>query len=326
MGPILVVGATGFIGQHLVCRLLASGLAVRGIAREEIHGRPFPEHVEIIKADIRNLRAVREGLAGIETVFHLAGKVRDLEQVETTDEHEEVTVNGTHNVMTAAIGAGVKKVIYFSSLSVYGNGCHDVTDESAPCKPITGYGRAKLKAEHCVLEEGANACIHVSCLRPAMVYGAGCRGNLPRMIKLIDMGMFPPVPDCPNHRSMAHVSNVVEAAILAATKPQANGQVYNVTDARAYSTREIYELICRGLGKKFPRWQMPIWALKILARLGDAIGRLRGRRFLFDSDAFDKLIGSACYSSEKITRELGYRPSVTFEDALPELITWYRKS
>jgi nucleoside-diphosphate-sugar epimerase len=83
-------------------------------------------------------------------------------------------------------------------------------------------------------------------------------------------------------------------------------------------------MICRGLGKPIPRWHVPLGALKGLARVGDAIGRLRGRRFMFDSDALEKLTGSAWYSSEKIAREMCFRPRVTFEEALPELISWYR--
>jgi len=143
---------------------------------------------------------------------------------------------------------------------------------------------------------------------------------------MIDRGLFPPLPNVANDRSMVHVSDVVEAAMLAAYKQEANGQVYNVTDTCSYSAREIYELICKGLGKNVPNWHVPVSVLKIAARVGDVIGMVRDRRVLFDSDALDKLIGSAWYSSEKISRELGYRPSITFEEALPELIAWYRKS
>ena len=145
------------------------------------------------------------------------------------------------------------------------------------------------------------------------------------MISAIDRGIFPPLSEVGNCRSMVHVSNVVEGAILAATNPVANGQCYIVTDSRPYSTRELYEMICRGLGKRVSRWHVRLEALRILGRVGDFIGRVRGRRFLFDSDALNKLIGSARYSSEKISRELGYHPSITFEEALPELIAWYRK-
>jgi len=113
--------------------------------------------------------------------------------------------------------------------------------------------------------------------------------------------------------------------VLAAHTPAADGQSYIVTDGRAYSTRELYKLICRALGKPIPRWYVPLWTLKTLGKAGDAIGWISGKRFLFDSDALDKLIGSAWYSSDKIARDLGYRPSVTFQEALPDLIAWYRK-
>jgi nucleoside-diphosphate-sugar epimerase len=120
------------------------------------------------------------------------------------------------------------------------------------------------------------------------------------------------------------VANAVEAACLAAARPAASGQTYIVTDGRPYSSRELYELICKGLGRAIPGWNVPLPVLRGLARAGDVIGRVRRRRFFFDSDALEKLIGSAWYSSEKISRELGYRPSVTFEEALPELVAWYR--
>jgi nucleoside-diphosphate-sugar epimerase len=125
---------------------------------------------------------------------------------------------------------------------------------------------------------------------------------------------------------MAYVADVIEAAILAAGAPMANGRRYIVTDDRAYSTRELYEAICRALAKLIPRWHFPLSALRVSAKLGDGIGRLRGRRAPFDSDVLAKMIGSDLYSCEKIARELGYQPSMTFEKALPAMIEWYRRS
>jgi nucleoside-diphosphate-sugar epimerase len=145
------------------------------------------------------------------------------------------------------------------------------------------------------------------------------------MIAAIDRGIFPPLPELGNRRSMVHVVDAVQAAVLAAHTPAANGQCYIVTDGRAYSTHELYELICRALGKPIPRWHVPLWSLKALGKVGDAIGQISGIRFLFDSDALDKLIGSAWYSSDKISRQLGYCPTITLETAMPELIAWYRK-
>ena len=144
------------------------------------------------------------------------------------------------------------------------------------------------------------------------------------MISAIDRGFFPPLPDLENRRSMVHVSNVIQAALLAAASPAANGKCYIVTDARAYSTWKLYEMICRELGKQVPQWHIPLVILKVMGRVGDMIGLILGKRFVFDSDALGKLVGSAWYSCEKISRELGYRPSVAFEDALPEMVRWYR--
>jgi nucleoside-diphosphate-sugar epimerase len=118
----------------------------------------------------------------------------------------------------------------------------------------------------------------------------------------------------------------VDAALLVANHPVANGQCYIVTDGRLYSTRELYELMSRGLGKRIPRWSVPLGVLKAAARVGDVMGRVRGKRAVFDSDALEKLTGDAWYSSEKIAKELGYRPRATFEDALPEMIAWYRST
>ena len=116
------------------------------------------------------------------------------------------------------------------------------------------------------------------------------------------------------------------SAILAACTPRANGRRYIVTDDRPYSTREMYEAICQALVKHIPQWHVPLGALRISAKLGDGIGHFRGKRAPFDSDVLAKIIGSDFFSGEKIARELGYRPSMTFENALPEIIEWYRQS
>ena len=206
-----------------------------------------------------------------------------------------------------------------------GEGESRCLDESFDGPPETPYGRSKLEAERVALEIGRRTGIHVTCLRFPLVYGPGNKGNLFRMIAAIDRGVFPPLPEFGNRRSMVHVVDVVQAAVLAAETPAANGQCYIVTDGRLYSTRKLYELICRALGKPIPCWHAPQWTLRGLGKVGDVIGRIRGKRFLFDSDALDKLIGMAWYSSEKIAHQLGYQPSITFPDALPELVAWYRR-
>ncbi len=322
----LVTGAGGFIGRHLVARLRHDGHAVRALVREAGHAGDWPAGVDVVAGDVGDPQAMKAVAAGCETVFHLAGKAHALTEVRGDEEaYRAVNTDGTRHVLEGAASGGARRFVLFSSVKAMGEGGSRCLDETFDGPPETPYGRSKLEAERLVWEIGKRAGLHVACLRLPLVYGPGNKGNLYKMVAAIDRGLFPPLPEVGNRRSMVHVLDVVRAALLAADQPAANGQCYIVTDGRGYSTRELYELICRALDRPVPAWRVPLWTLRFLGGAGDAIGRVRGRRFVFDSDALEKLIGSAWYSSEKISRELGYRPGMTFPGALPELVTWYRK-
>jgi len=323
---VLVTGAGGFIGRHLVGRLLRDDCRVRALVRPGPNRLDWGRNVDVVEGDVQDSQATKLAAVGVDTVFHLAGKTHALSEVQQSEEdYHFINVDGTRNVLEGAVASGARRFVYFSSVKTMGEETPECFDESREARPTTAYGRSKLAAERLVLDYGKQTGLHVVCLRLPLVYGPGVKGNLFQMISAIDRGLFLPFPDVANRRSMVHVLNVVDAALLAATSPVANGQCYTVTDARSYSTRELYEMICLALGKRIPQWSIPVGMLRMLGRVGDVIGHVCGRRFLFDSDVLEKLIGSAWYSSDKLTRELGYRPSITFEDALSELIAWYRK-
>ncbi|MCZ6575340.1 MAG: epimerase, partial [Gammaproteobacteria bacterium] len=103
-------------------------------------------------------------------------------------------------------------------------------------------------------------------------------------------------------------------------------QIYLVTDGQSYSTRQLYAMICYALHRPVPTWYIPTSLLRAMGWTGDLIGRLRGRPFMFDSTVLQKLLGSAWYSSEKIVRDLGYRPTRTLEDAIGEMVDEYRRT
>lgn len=263
-------------------------------------------------------------LEGVEAVFHLAGKVHALtERTTDEDEYHRVNVEGTRRLVAAAREARVRSFVFLSSVQAMGDTASVCVDETVPPRPATAYGRSKLEAEGLVLDED-NGLAHAVCLRPPLVYGPGQKGNLHRMIDAIYHGRFPPLPDVGNKRSMVHVRDVVEAALLAAARSEANRRCYIVTDGHAYSSREIHTAIAGSLGKRMPAWYVPLGALRVMAAAGDLIGRMRGHRIVFDSNALEKLLGSAWYSSERISRELGFRATVDFVHALPEIVSLYR--
>ncbi len=323
---VLVTGAGGFIGGNLVETLLHMGCSVRAFIRDQTARSAWTENVEVSIGQLEDISSLNKAMIESDTVFHLAGIGHQMFEMEHMDDtYHKINVEGTRNVLDSAIRCGVKRFVFFSSVKTMGETTQECFSESAEVKPVTRYGKSKLAAEELVFDYGSRTGLHTVCLRLPLVYGVGNIGNLFRMIDAIDRGLFPPLPDVRNFRSMVHVSNVVEAAILAATKSQATGQCYIVTDGVPYSTRALYEWICRGLGKQVPTWYIPIGALKALGLLGDLFGHIQRKRFMFDSSALDKLTGSAWYSSDRISAELGYNPLISFPDALPELIAWYRK-
>lgn len=326
MKKTLITGATGFIGGHLIARLLREGVLVRALVRPTSSVAGLPREVEIVEGDIGDESSLSRAVRGVDTVFHLAGKVHEISELQRDDGgYHSIIVEGTKNLLEACKKNEVKTFIFFSSVKAMGEETKACLDESADPRPVTAYGRSKLEAETLVLDYGRRFGLHTVCLRLPLVYGEGTKGNLMRMIQAIDRGFFPPLGKIRNYRSMVHVTNVTEAALLS-LRPQANGACYIVSDGAPYTTHEMYEMILKTLGKKIPHWHIPFWVLKTLSWAGDGIGRLRGRRFLFDSEALTKLTGSAWYSSEKISKDLGYQPSFTFQDALPGMIDWYHKS
>lgn len=316
MQKILVTGASGFIGERLCGHLRQQGLTVRALSRHGIRGA-----YEDIGFDLTRESYPPEICSDIDTIFHLAGKAHALaENRQDEDEYLRINTEATRKLLQAAKQAGVKRFIFFSSVKAVGDSDSQPMDESVTIPADTPYGSSKFQAEQLVLHGGYVP--HPVVIRPCMVYGNTGKGNLPRMINAIRRNLFPPLPEFQNHRSMVHVDDVVRAALLAAEKPEASGQVYIVSDSQGYSTRQIYDWIRTALGKKPMPWAIPLTLLKLLAKTGDAIGKLRGRRFMFDSDALRKLSHSAYYSSAKIERELGFRPQHTLQQALPDIIRY----
>lgn len=313
---VLITGGTGFIGRHLARAAHKQGARVTVLSRDPAAARDVP--CRIAAGDLTRPATLRGICDGVDTVFHLAGNAHAFDEPdeEVALLSARVTTDGTRRLLAEAARAGVRAFVFFSSVKAMGEGGEACLDETAGNPPLTGYGKAKRAAEQAVLGTPNMA---ATVLRLPLVYGPGCKGNLPRMIRAVARGRFPPLPETNNRRSMVDVRDVVQAALLAATHPVAAGNVYIVTDGQAYSSRRIYESICAALRRPVPRWTLPVSLLRIMARAGNVVGRLTRRRFVIDIDSLEKLIGSAHYSSAKIQRDLNYRPVHRLEDSLPEM-------
>ncbi|MDQ6878186.1 MAG: NAD-dependent epimerase/dehydratase family protein [Candidatus Dormibacteraeota bacterium] len=314
MKRALVTGADGFIGRALRSRLEAEGTRVFGLSRNA-------RGTDTIAVDLGRDPNVQLDDIRPDVVFHLAGRVHAMDRGPDPEaEHIRVTVQGTQHLLHAAAEAGASVFVFFSSCAVMPEGSASELDETTPPAPTTPYGRAKLRAEKLVLAMNAKGGMRTVCLRLPMVYGPGHKGHLPRMINAIERGVFPPLPRYPGKRSLVHVDDVVAAAILVAQRPEAAGKVFIVAEPRAYSSREIYEIMLESLGRRPPGWHVPRAALASIAVVGDIGERLAGWRLPFDTNALSKLSRPAIYSAARIERELGFKTAKSFATAAPDLV------
>jgi nucleoside-diphosphate-sugar epimerase len=314
---VAVTGASGFLGRELVACLAADGVRVRAVSR---HVAPWRDGVEWIRTDIRDVPRLTTAFRGVDAVFHLAAHVHDLQSADDTAAQESITLGGTLATLAAAEHAGVGAVVFASSLAVFGPVGTALVDEGHPCRPDTPYGRAKRDAEEAVVAFASRTGASASCIRPAMLYGVHCPGNLPRLIRAVRAPWFPALPEFGNRRSMVSAHDAARAMVLAWHAAVHCGRPFIVTDGQGYSTRELVEMIRRALGHDAPRLTIPPSVFNAAARLGDLGRAVLGRRVFFDSQALDRLAGSAYFDSARARAELGFVPSTTLAEVMPALV------
>ena len=310
----MVTGAAGFIGSHLVPELLFAGHSVTAVV--EPGTDPKCGDVRLVVADVTTGEGLSESFPDVNAVVHLAARNHVLKETEKDplSAYRRVNVEGTRNVIRAAVQAGAGWFVHFSSVKAMGEGGEAVSDEDSPCEPSTPYGISKLESEEAVRRVAEESGIRAVIFRLPMTYGPGNLGNLPRMIRWADKGLPFPLVQPDNLRSMVYVGNVV-AAVIAVLESLCSGKMnqgtYIVKDEMDYSTRMIYSSICRELGKS-PRY-LPLPA---------ALGRIAGAI----SEDFRKVTSSFRVSSAKIRKEIGFIPPVSGEEGIARTVRWYKRS
>ncbi len=308
MKKVLVTGASGFIGRTLTQRLLEKQYQVNILSRRAAPEGPDAVGCSVFQGDITTTDALDAACKDVDTVFHLAAYAH----VNQHDTQQMLTVNveGTRRLLDAALRCGVRRIVFFSS---------SLAEPNAGVN-LTPYGQAKRDAEKLLLESAEAGKIEVCCLRPVNVYGLGMQGNLLTMIKLIDKGVFPPLPVPSASLSLVGSRDLCEAALLAAESSRANGQIYTVTDGRTYTMKGIEVSVRRALGRSVPRWHMPLALLWLGAFKLEVIGRILRLKNAPGLRSYRVITTDSVYSCEKIQLELGYNPAATFTDELPGIL------
>lgn len=311
---VLVTGATGFLGRSLMQRLLEKRRKVHTLSRTLPEAGPDRVDCVFFQGDIADSALLAQACTGVDTVFHLAGYAH----VNQHDAQElwRINVEGTRALLDAAIVAGVRRIVFFSSI---------LADERL--NPKDGaYGLSKLEAETLLLEAARGGEIEVCCLRPANVYGLGMKGNLLTLIRLVQRGLLPPLPVPSAPLSLVGSRDLCEAALLAAQAPQANGAVYVVTDGKTYTMKGIEISVRRALGLAPRRWHTPLPVFYLACATLGIIGKLLRLSNAPGLRSYRALRSGSVVSSERIQQELGYTPAGSLTDELPGILAGVRSA
>jgi len=324
---VLVTGATGSVGPKLVNRLCDEGYRVRTLSIDEPEPDLLPDNVEIQVGDVTDVATVKTAVEGISVVFHLAAllHITNPSQLQET-EYTRINVIGTKTLVEAAIQARVKRLVYFSTISVYGQSNGRIINESTPAKPDTIYSKTKLSAERLFLDamnkEGQPLGV---VLRLGAIYGARVKGNYKRLVHSLASNRFFPIGKGDNRRTLIYDKDVALAAIISSQHPAAAGKIYNVTDGQFHSVNEIIKAICRALGRNPPKFFLPLGPVKIAANLADGIVGLLGLSSPGLKDALSKYCEDIAVDGSRIMRELGFRPEYDLWEGWKETIQEMRQ-
>ena len=316
---VLVTGAHGFIGSHLVDKLLAEGASVRALVSpwgqlENLAG--VLDRLELVRADITQPETLRGVCDGIELVYHAAARVADYGPESA---FWQVNVQGTKNVLREAERAGVKRLVLVSSIAVHRySGFRDADPRLRPRDgTINAYARSKIAAEDMLQRVGLEAVV----VRPGLWPFGPHDPNFRRVAEALKKGMFPLVGGGHAVLNTAYSENLVAGLWLAGTVPQAAGQTYVLADAGAPTWQDVFSELTRLLHAPEPRLSLPG---SLTEPLGEAVERVYGfvgsreppltryRGALMRRDVH--------FSTAAAEHELGYRPEVSWQEGLARTV------
>ncbi|MDI1299679.1 SDR family oxidoreductase [Methylotenera sp.] len=303
---IMVTGANGFVGQAICAEALARGFNVTGATRTSFSFIPHLKNYVV--SDINSSTDWALALEGCDVVVHLAARVHVMREHSGNPlaEFRRLNVEGTEHLARSAAKAGVKRLVYVSSIKVNGeetSGNHIYCEQDVPA-PQDPYGISKWEAEQVLHQIAQETGLEVGVVRPPLVYGAGVKGNFAQMLSVLARGLPLPFATITNRRSLIYVENLVDVLILCATHPAAAGQTYLVSDGEDVSTPDLLNKLSLAMGKSPRLFPFPIALLKLA-------GRLVGK-----SDQISRVVGSLRVDSSKIRRELGWVPPFSVDDGL----------
>ena len=297
---VLVTGASGFIGRHVAPALTREGWAVRRAVRQ-----PSGNNEEVVIESIGPVTDWTAALAGVDAVVHLAARVHHPNEEHAVKLYRDVNIEGTLHLARSAAKAGVRQFIFVSTVLVHGrsNDGRAPFSENDVLTPRGLYGMSKAAAEAGLKTLTQDGDMHITVIRPPLVYGAGAKGNFALLVKAVRRGIPLPFAAIRNHRAFVSVENLSSFILQRLAHADKDFDIFLVADQEQVSTPEFVERLARAAGTSPKLFLMPTSILGALLR---ASGR---------QEACDSLIGSLELDLSKAA-STGWRPQVTLDEGL----------
>jgi dihydroflavonol-4-reductase len=318
-GPVLITGGSGFVGGALLERLVAAGREVRALARSrEAMAAVAAKGAEPVRGDVLDLASLVEAMRGCEVVFHAAGVnamcPRDPRPM------ERVNVEGSGNVVRAAVATGVRRLVHTSSASTIGEPPGTVGREDSPHRGwyLSRYERSKHLAERRVLAWGRALGLDVVCVNPSSVQGPGRMGGSARLLLDLVNGRLPIVVD--THVSIVDVADCAEGHLLAEARGR-SGERY-LLNGFTITTREAVALLRRLTGEPRRVRFAPRWVARAAGEVAELAATLTRRDLPLCREAVRTLLHGHRYDGSRAARELGLRYT-PMEETVRRTLAWY---
>jgi GlcNAc-P-P-Und epimerase len=304
---VTVVGGSGFIGTHFCRRLTLLKIPFEIIDIK--NSKTFPEKCKF--GDVRDIETLRSTVSG-NVILNLAAIHRD--DVKDSTLYHETNVKGAENIAAVCTEKGIKKIIFTSSVAVYGL-AKAGTGEDGKIDPFNEYGKTKFQAEETLRAWHANSSNSLIIVRPTVVFGEGNRGNVYNLLQQIASGKFIMVGSGKNKKSMAYIENLV--MFLAATlEANNNYALFNYVDTPDLDMNELVRTVRKKiLGKDNVGPRLPLWLGLSFGRMVDIIGKVTSRTFPISYLRVVKFCSKSSFSSSKETLN-GFEPKYSLKDAI----------
>jgi nucleoside-diphosphate-sugar epimerase len=316
---ILVTGATGFIGRHLVGPL-SKTYSVRCLVRESSDITPLKDlNVDIAYGDLLVRDSLGPALDGIDLVYHLAGEVYSRRK----QDYYKGNVLATQNLLEACKEKNTKRIIFISSTGVYKPATtRTLITEKSECEPMSIYGKTKLEAEGLIRKCGIPWVI----VRASLIYGPHQKSVLDRFFRdAITKGKIYIMGNGDNLRSFCFIDNFVGGLILLADKPEVVGKTYILSDNISYTYNKVIETASKAIQQKIRVVQLPSFFGNISWKINSLIGDVFGL-FLVELYAIGKTQLHEAYDIAKARNEIGYNPRITLETGIKRTAEWIKSN